>query len=285
MNLDLFKNLPIKDIYSDLFSPGMKKAGEALETVLNGANVILLPMKLLNEKSRVWFDNNMKNYAEKLNEVEDLTPTKVPPYVGLPIIDKLTYLEEGELSKLFINLLTKASFEETVKFVHPSYINILSNLSSDEAKILEYFYKYDVCPIIDIEVTKEARRFQSLTPKQIEIRDKLPEEVRDMRKLNTAVDYYLTDLEDYLQLTFPSNNSLYFENLHHQGILKTFKNEFQISILDRFDRIIELNKERIDNRESQLDSLTDVEDYFKYSKYYLNRKMCRFYHLIHCKSK
>src|SRR5690606_20435116 len=102
---EYLKNIPIKELYKDLFKPGMKKAGEVLETVLDGANLILLPLKLLNSKSRIYFQKNLNTYSDKLNKITELNPTKVPQYVGLPIIDKLTYLDQNELAEAFINLL------------------------------------------------------------------------------------------------------------------------------------------------------------------------------------
>lgn len=142
-------NIPIKELYKDLFKPGMQKAGSALATVLDGANLILLPLKLLNEKSKIYFDKNLEKYSEKLNNNKELTPTQVPQYVGLPIIDKLTYLDQNELAETFINLLTKASFDETLKLVHPTYISILNNLSADEAKILFHFKDNRRIPFVD----------------------------------------------------------------------------------------------------------------------------------------
>src|SRR5690606_19881116 len=116
----------------------MKNVGEALSTVLDTANLVLLPLKLLNKKSRVYFDANIKRYSEKLNG-KNLSLTQVPQYIGLPIIDKLTYLEQNELSEAFLNLLTKASFQESLNFAHPSFLTILNNLSVDEAKILSHY--------------------------------------------------------------------------------------------------------------------------------------------------
>ena len=63
--------IPVNELYNDLFKPGMKKAGEALETVLDGANLILLPLKLLNSKSKVFFQKNIEKYSDKINSVEN----------------------------------------------------------------------------------------------------------------------------------------------------------------------------------------------------------------------
>src|SRR5690606_27372458 len=148
------------ELYKDLFKPGMKKAGEALETVLDGANLILLPLKLLNSKSRIYFQKNLNTYSDKLNNVTELNSTKVPQYVGLPIIDKLTYLDQNELAEAFINLLAKASFDETLKLVHPTYITILNNLSADEAKILFNFKNNQRIPFIDFYIHRFVEKFK-----------------------------------------------------------------------------------------------------------------------------
>lgn len=223
---NFFNNLPGSELYKDLFKPGMQKAGEALATVIDGANLILLPLKLVNEKSKVYFVKNLERYSEKINANESLKITQVPQYVGLPIIDKLTYLNENELSEAFINLLTKASFEETLKLVHPAYLAILERMSADEAKILYYFKDTEYIPFIDFYVHRYIE-----TIKKPDCYDKQGSKTRE--ELNQIIEYNnqdrqhtyikaawnLTGIENELDLMFPENIDIYIENLELNGLI------------------------------------------------------------------
>lgn len=41
--------------------------------------------------------------------------------------------------------------KETAKTAHPGFVEIIRNMSADEAKLLEYIIKVDVAPIVDIK--------------------------------------------------------------------------------------------------------------------------------------
>lgn len=219
-----FLSLPTKEIYKDLFRPATKKAGEALSTVLDVSNLILLPLKLLTERSRVYFENNIKRYSEKLDS-KDLTLTQVPQYIGLPILDKLTYLENNELSEAFINLLTKASFEESQNLTHPTFVSILNNLSADEAKILFAFKDKDRIPFIDIYIHKYAEKIKSPNNKNQaaksieEIKELIAYTFQDRQNTNFKYAWNLTGIEKEIDLMFPQNIDIYIENLHRNGLI------------------------------------------------------------------
>ena len=223
MELDkFFEKIPIDKVYEDLFQPGMKKAGEALATVIDAGNLLLLPIKLMNEKSRMYLQDNLKRYQEKLQKEETKKVIKVPEHVGLPIIDKLTYLNQKELSEAFINLLTKASFEETIHLVHPSFANILNNLSADEAKILFYLKDEHKVLFIDIHVD----RGRSYNKKSKILSGSRAGEEIEYQAIDSAtyrIARYLTGLEESVAIDFPENIPLYLENLEHNGLIKIDK--------------------------------------------------------------
>lgn len=246
--------VPIDELYKDLFKPSMKKAGEALETVFDGANLILLPLKLLNSKSRIYFDKNLNNYSEKLNSNKELTSTKVPQYVGLPIIDKLTYLDQNELAEAFINLLTKASFEETLNLVHPTYITILNNLSADEAKILFYYKEVIHIPLIDFYVHRYVEKITKpdfYDKKGAKSNDQLKKiiEYDGQNRQDTYIKaaLNLTGIENQVDLMFPENIDLYIDNLEQNGLISFERKTYNKSDLAVYEKLeIEYSKTKED---------------------------------------
>lgn len=261
------EKIPVKELYDDLFSSGMKKAGEALETVLDGANLILLPLKLLNSKSRVYFQKNLNRYSDKLNNNENLNPTKVPQYVGLPIIDKLTYLDENELAETFINLLTKASFEDTLSLVHPAYIAILNRLSVDEAKILFHYKNQSRIPIIDVYIHRYMEKIKK--PKFFDKRGaKSKEQLEQMIDYSTQnkestfikTAWNLTGIENHVELLFPKNIDIYIENLELNGLISFERNLYSRNDLTYYEKLInEDYKEIIDEIKSSFSEFDESE--------------------------
>ena len=131
----------LAQIYPGLAQPGVKKVGQTLETVLDLSNTILLPIRLINDKVRLVYSGNIKKYEQKLSQIDQTDIVAVPPEIGIPVIDKLTYYTNEELAELFINLLVTASSGKTVENAHPSYLKIIEQLSVDEARILRLFSK------------------------------------------------------------------------------------------------------------------------------------------------
>ncbi len=220
MERKIIEQLPFDEIYKDLLQPSMRKAGEALATVFDGANLILLPLKLLNEKSRIYFKKNLESYSTKINKVENKTLIAVPQYVGLPVIDKLTYINQEDLSNAFINLLVKASFEETLPFVHPAYIDILNRISADEAQILFHIKDYERIPFININMSIDRCIDNSTDLKKI---DSTIAALRDEKCGQAILIKHKTGLEKELNLISPQSITLYLENLQINGLISISK--------------------------------------------------------------
>jgi len=125
--------------YGDLAKPGVQQVGKALGTVFGLGNTVLWPIQWANERSRIALERNLENYRIRLESVPIEKIIPVAPEIGVPIAEKLSYVSDTKLSELYINLLTKASNSEFVWEAHPSFVNIITNLSPDEAHLLEYF--------------------------------------------------------------------------------------------------------------------------------------------------
>lgn len=130
----------LKMVYPDLLQPSVKKVGVALENVIGLLETISLPIKLANVKASALFNNHMKKYQEKLESYNESEIVSISPDIALPIMDRLTYLENEEIGEMFINLLVNASHVERSSKSHPSYFNTLNNISVDEARILKYLH-------------------------------------------------------------------------------------------------------------------------------------------------
>ena len=186
----------LKEIYGDLAKPGVIQVGKALETIIGLGNTILWPVTLLNEKAKIALEKNLDSYREQLENIPEEDVTEIPPEIGVPVAEKLAYITDEELSQLYINLLAKASTVQTIDQAHPSFVNIIGNLSPDEAVLLKELKGVHDIPFLEARLV-----------------------VKGKNQWNTLADL-LTGLESKLKLTYPSNIVAYLSNFEGLGIIQ-----------------------------------------------------------------
>ena len=186
----------LREIYGDAAKPGAKQVGKALETVFAFSNTLLLPIAFANERARV-FRKHMEKYRARLKDtpVEDVC--EVAPEIGVPITEKLTYITNEELSNMFVELLAKASQIQHASVAHPSFVNIINNISPDEALLLRSSKDAKGIPFVEARFAKTTNR-----------------------------EYYVLDplavtIEDFGDLAYPGNIPAYFSNLEGLGLVET----------------------------------------------------------------
>jgi hypothetical protein len=203
----------LKEIYGDLAKPGVSQVGRALSTIIGLGNTVLWPIYLLNEISRIKLESNLQRYREKLEHVPLEKVCPIPPEVGVPIAEKLGYVTDHELQEMYSALLTKASISDTQSEAHPSFVNVINNISPDEALLLKQFMRnYGVEPSVRIRLVNPS------TAHWIELAD-----------LHISLD-------DDTNLLYPANTSAYVRNLIGLGVLNLLQ-EVPAALTDRYPRI------------------------------------------------
>jgi hypothetical protein len=228
----------IKLTYPDLAQPSAKKIGTALETIFDLSNTILLPIKLLNEKSAIWYRKHMARYERRLNEEEGKEIVPVIPDIGLPILDRLTYLENDEISELFIEILVNASIKDTAYKAHPSFINILNRIGVDEARLIKYLHqsKRDTIPFILLK-------------------GNVPDNSQEITFSNR-----ITNIDEEIELIYPQNIDLYLSNFIAMGILNEELGKCRVKDANIIERITLRNKKYENNLKIQLEEMYKSEE-------------------------
>jgi len=129
--------VPIDKVYEDALRPAMKQIGVALESVAKTSRFLLAPIEYLAMQNDRW-QRHLKKVADKVSDSNLIAGS---PQIVVPVLEGLSLAQEDSLlSELFINLLA-ASIDKTKQdLAHPSFPNILRQLSHDEAVLL-FFYK------------------------------------------------------------------------------------------------------------------------------------------------
>lgn len=143
----------VKVAYDDALKPVSKQVGKALETLGKSINVALSPLR-----GMVWGWEKIEEYLtitveRKLQERQvSHDHVKTPdPDIAVPAMEALRYTK---LRENYANLIATAMNDQTANDAHPSFVEILKQLTPDEAKMLEYLPnvgRYE--PIVDLGYT------------------------------------------------------------------------------------------------------------------------------------
>ncbi|MBK9220672.1 MAG: DUF4393 domain-containing protein [Saprospiraceae bacterium] len=232
-----------KEAYGDALKPGMQQIGKALGTVIGLGNTILLPLELLNEKSRVIKETILRQWHEKMKEIPEAKIIEADPEIAVPILSKLTYTTNEQLVDLFLNLLTSASNEDKVNLVHPSFIHTISNLSSDEAKILNYMYQDDQ-PFC----TMHIRAYY-----------------HDVTHSDHFHNTSIFDCNDLIK--FKNNTKVYLDNLISLGIIKKWNIPTEVEQFKYIEEFLEPNKQVLESSLKNLKNVVYLKAYYDLTDY------------------
>lgn len=142
------KALPI---YDDMLKPAAQELGKGLVTVAKTVNIVLTPLKLT-----VWGYERIENWLETevSNKLENVPPERIQTpalNVAGPALEAMKFVgNEPDLRNLYANLLKTAMDAETAAKAHPGFVEVIKQLTPDEARIVNYLTKVDIIPVIEL---------------------------------------------------------------------------------------------------------------------------------------
>ena len=138
-------------VYQDVVQPAAQEIGKALQTVAKTVHVALAPVSAL-----VWGYEQVKDFvstkvAERLKNVPPENLVTPKPNVAGPALEALRYTgHESSLSDLYANLLAAAMDSSTAQGAHPAFVEIIKQLTPDEAKLVGLFLYDMALPLINV---------------------------------------------------------------------------------------------------------------------------------------
>lgn len=153
----------LEKAYDDIAHPTAKSVGNTLSLVprtvgvwlgkwekwvINGEESIKLTAQAVHDKAA-------QIPEEKLSEPE--------AYVAVPAIQQLSYCYDSEeLREMYANLLASSMNIDTKYDVHPSFVDIIKQLTPDEAKLLKKLSSQNDYPLIDVVLRKKDGGYVTL---------------------------------------------------------------------------------------------------------------------------
>lgn len=155
---DAIKAVP--ELYKDGFKETVQESGKTLSLIPRAVNAALVPV-------RMWIaeqENKITLFEDSL--VEKLKPIEsgkiVPPemHIAIPTIQALSYsMDCNELRDLYANLLAKSMNIDTKNTTHPSFVEIIKQLSSIDVRVFEAIAESVKFPLLNIRVSKHSDEY------------------------------------------------------------------------------------------------------------------------------
>jgi hypothetical protein len=138
-------------VYQDVIQPAAQEFGHALQTVAKTIHIALAPVSAL-----VWGYDQVKEFvstkvADRLKNVPPENIVTPKPNIAGPALESLRYTgHEPSLSELYANLLAAAMDKSSAEGAHPAFVEIIKQLTPDEAKLVGLFLQQIPFPLLDV---------------------------------------------------------------------------------------------------------------------------------------
>ena len=123
--------------YEDLLSPAVKPIGEIASYIPRAIKIFLAPFEkwLINREETIRLTKAA--ITEKLNKIPEEKIVAPEAYVAIPAMQQLSYCQDSKaLREMYANLLVSSMNSDKKDDVHPGFIDIIKQLTPDEAKLL-----------------------------------------------------------------------------------------------------------------------------------------------------
>lgn len=142
--------------YKDTLRPSLKAIGSIVALPFQAIDAALSKPKLWVAEKHYNYERTRQLLAEKLQ----YTPEEliVPPenYVAVPALQQIAYcFDSDELRDMYANLLANSMNKVVKNGVHPGFVEIIKQLSPDEAKILRYINNVSFVPTVALKAYKK----------------------------------------------------------------------------------------------------------------------------------
>lgn len=146
------------EVYKDALSPAVKPIGEILSFLPRTVKVAFNGVEkwLINKEETLRL--TAESVREKIKAVPEEKLVEPEPYVAIPAMQQLSYcVNNEELRDLYANLLVSSMNADKKWQVHPAFVDIIKQLTPDEAKLLKHFLPTPMqnYPLMDVRLENQ----------------------------------------------------------------------------------------------------------------------------------
>lgn len=151
------------DKVPELYEDGMKETGNVVALIPKTIKAALAPL-------RIWIAQREYNVAEteklleqKLEKVDYNKIVSPEPYVAVPAIQAISYsMNSSELRNLYANLIAKAMVIDTKDDVHPSFVEIIKQISPLDSLVFKRIMEREANPMINLIMKNADEEYRTI---------------------------------------------------------------------------------------------------------------------------
>lgn len=128
-----------KDVYNDGLKGTVTQTGEIVESIVGlFNNVVFYPVKKANALFKYKLEDFKNDLETRLNSLPDDKIVEPDLMVAGPALESLKYTyDKEELRNMYLNLLVSSMNKDTKDKAHPSYVEIIRQLTPLDAKVFK----------------------------------------------------------------------------------------------------------------------------------------------------
>lgn len=209
----------VENTYNDALSPGLKELGKVGVDLAKTARLLLAPLQIA-----ATFQDRLERFLCEMNErIPETRRIEVAPEISGPAIESMRFIDESNvLWSLFKEVLYKSADQKYVELVHPSFVQIIKQLTRDEAFLL---LKLDEVSFHIVDTMRYNQAENSFFNREVE-KSTIPTE--DLLSPDSMSIYY-SHLESLSLVTWPITKQ---EPIYANGVQVAIRRFSQIDLTD-----------------------------------------------------
>ena len=141
----------IPELYKDGLKTAVQESGKTMALVPRAINAALVPLRKWIVEREYHLAETEMLLAEKLKDIPPEKITTPEGYVGVSALQAIAYsMHSDELRELYANLLANAMNVDTKNKVHPSFVELIKQMSPNDAATFKIIYEAPIAPILDL---------------------------------------------------------------------------------------------------------------------------------------
>ena len=225
-----------KEVYTDLAKPIVKSIGSIVSLPFKAIDAALTPIKKWIDRRNANYEETKALLAEKLKGVDESKIVEPEAYVAVPAMQQLSYSYSSEdLRIMYANLLATSMVNDTKWNVHPSFVDIIRQLSPADAKAMNVLYTPDYLTVLKVVVLEcETDVYNDILQNySAELKDIYSDYIQLSSSLENLQRLGLINI-DYNRIVKPDSLYEVYENDEFiDAIREQYKDEKDIKVLFR----------------------------------------------------
>ena len=151
--------------YDNLTQPATKAVGNGVGDIVE---LVFSPFRFFKDGVNLFFEHKLKVYKKELEEKEKSIPAdkKIEPdfhAVSMALDNSKFCITNDELRKMFVNLIGNTMNTDKKDIAHPAFSEIIKQMTTLDALILETFRNMCEQPIIKVIVQLDEEKFRQIS--------------------------------------------------------------------------------------------------------------------------